>query len=155
MIAQQILFLPTSMEGAFSSSPHQPEAWSCHFIVPMEVNRGGWAEALMHFCGWLATVLWGAAAVSGLVSKQKTQRADLNPSSGHLCGLIGEWGMTIVLRALRFKGCLLVQCNLINMSSQIFVLFYKLCQCPTLNLPCIRGQLFGCVIYAVTNGLLV
>ena len=35
MIAQQILFLPTSMEGAFSSSPHQPEAWSCHFIVPI------------------------------------------------------------------------------------------------------------------------
>ena len=63
--------------------------------------------------------------------------------------------MTIVGRALRFEGCLLMQRNLINMSSQIPVLFYKLGHCPTLNLPCILGQLFGCVIYAVTNGLLV
>ena len=35
MTVEQILFLPTSMEGAFSSSPHHPEAWSCGFIVPV------------------------------------------------------------------------------------------------------------------------
>ena len=62
--------------------------------------------------------------------------------------------MTIVLRALRFEGCLLVPFNLINTSSQISVLLQPLAV-PHTKLPCIQGQLFECVIYAVTNGFLV
>ena len=159
LLSKYSLFPPPWKE---LSHPHHTTLKLGHVVLlcQWDVHRGGWAEAFMPFCGWLgllpATMVRVAAAISGLVSEQKTQTGDLNPSSeclrGHIdCGVSNDH----CFKALRFEGCLLVQHTLINMSSQISLLFYNLCQFPTLNLPGIQGQLFGCVIYKVTNGLLV
>lgn len=158
---QQILCLPTSMEGTFSSSPYQPGAWLCDFIWPMECGEiwlGRGFKCTLVIWPVLLPWPWGDSAPGsccyfrlGFRIEETESRLEPKPRQATADSLAKEREMTVVFSHWDVE--VICWYSTIWLISQIIIPFSNFYQFLTFNLFYIQGQLIVWVISAVTNGL--